>query len=373
MGVDTAFGVRRGDEVAWLRRALSACTSGGDGAARASLLDRLDWAAALPNPAAPGYVFLAGSCAGAALGGGGADLDEAATRLAGEAAEVLGQTSDPVPSAAPHDPRIDGLWTDAPAPLRIAATDLATGAALAVPAAAIFPACDAERRPDAPPRSLGLAAGVDRDAARLAGLLELVERDAAARWWTGFSRASAVDAALAEAGRLARLRAGAETLRATTLLALPGAAGVPVVCALSRDPDGGGLAFGLKAALDPQVAVRGAANELLQMEIALQMARHRAGRGAATPGDAATLARAALDAELPAFAALPARPAGPPPAGLDDLVARLVAAGCRPVAADLAAPEGYAVAKTFAPGLLPLPGGPLRAAPDSPAASAGLM
>src|SRR5690606_27333597 len=112
----------------------------------------------------------------------------AAARLSGEAAEVLAQAARPVPSSLPGIPAIDSLWTDGAAPLRIAACELDTGAAVAVPAAAIFPALDAQSRRDAPPRSLGLAAGPDRNAARLAGLLELVERDAAARWWTGASR-----------------------------------------------------------------------------------------------------------------------------------------------------------------------------------------
>ena len=371
MGVDAATGTMPRDEVAWLRLAFAACAPGGPASAVVGVLDRLDWAAALPNPAAPAYVFLAAGCAGVPVGGGGADLEEAATRLAGEAAEVLAQAGRPVPSDLPHDPAIDALWVGAPDPLRIAAENLATGAALAVPAAAIFPALDARRRADAPPRSLGLAAGPDRDAARLGGMLELVERDAAARWWTGATRPHAVDPAVAGAGRLAPLRAGAETARATTLLALPSAAGVPVVCALSCDPDGAGLAFGLKAALDPATAVRGAVTELLQMEIALQMARHRAAN--ATPGDRATLARAALDAGHPAFAAAPALPAPPPPADLGDHVARLAAAGCRAVAADLTAPAGLAVAKVFAPGLVPFPGGPARPAPGSPGTHATLM
>ena len=370
MGVDAATGTMPRDEAAWLRLALAAAAPGAP--AVAAVLERLDWAAALPNPAAPAYVFLAAGCAGVPVGGGGADLTEAATRLAGEAAEVLAQAARPIAAALPGDPAIDALWTATPDPARIEATDLATGATLGVPAAAIFPALDAQRRTDAPPRSLGLAAGPDRDAARLAGLLELTERDAAARWWAGTTRPQAVDAA-ACATLLAQLRAGAETVRATTLLALPSAAGVPVICALSRDADGAGLAFGLKAALDPGRAVHGAVIELLQMEIALQMARHRAAQATATPGDRATLARAALDAGHPAFAAAPARPVPPPPANLDDLVARLAAEGCRPVAADLAAPSGMAVAKTFAPGLLPLPGGPTRPEPGSPGSLAALM
>jgi hypothetical protein len=112
--------------------------------------------------------------------------------------------------------------------------------------------------------------------------------------------------------------------------------------------------------------------ELLQMEIALQMAAHRAGRGTATPGDATALARAAIGAD--ALTALPAAIAPPPPAGLGELVARLSAAGCRVLAADLAGlPRGLAVAKVFATGLRPYPGGSKAAAPGSPGRIAALM
>ena len=81
---------------------------------------------------------------------------------------------------------------------------------------------------------------------------------------------------------------------------------MPVVCALSRDADGRGLALGLKAALDPAAAAMGALMELLQMELALEMARHREARGGAAAGDRGPLARAALVPEdFAAFAAPP--------------------------------------------------------------------
>ena len=115
----------------------------------------LDWVTRLPSAAAPGFVYLAGACRGVAVGGGGADLATAAARLAGETAEVLAQTADPVPSALPGDPAIDAPWTLDPAPLRVAATDVISGRRLGVPAAAIFLRGQAlaERRADAPPRA----------------------------------------------------------------------------------------------------------------------------------------------------------------------------------------------------------------------------
>ncbi len=352
---------------AWLHAALAQTQAG-------RFLDRLDWVAALPNPAAPRFVFLAGACGGTPVGGSGTGLADAAIRLAGETAEVLAQAAPLPPGDHPAVPGLDAIWTAAAAPARVTATDLADGSPAGVPAAAIFPAHAGARHGSAPPQSLGLAAGPDREAARLAGLLELVERDAAARWWTGATLPCAPDPLDTDASALATLRDGAGIPRATTLLALPAVAGVPVFCALSRGADGRGLAFGLKAALTPAAAAAGAILELLQMEIALDMAAHRAARGAATPGDATALARAALDPELPAFAARPARPAPPPPADLATLTARLHAAGCRLLAVDLVTPEDApAVAKILATGLMPFPGGTAPARPDSPASLAPLM
>jgi ribosomal protein S12 methylthiotransferase accessory factor len=366
MTVEAAAGTIDDDGCAWLYALL-------DRAAAVRLepaLGRLDWVAALPNPAAPAYVFLAGACGGVPVGGGGMSMAEAAHRLAGETAEVIAQAAPLPQSGGECVAEIDALWTGAADPARIAATDLSTDATLAVPAAAIFPALAGERRADAPPQSLGLAAGPDREAAQLAGLLELVERDAAARWWMEGVRAHALDNAIAPG--LAALRAGAELPRATTLMVLSAAAGTPVICALSRDADGRGLALGLKAALTPAAAAQGAVIELLQMEIALQMAAHRAARGVATPGDAAALARAAIDAG--AFPILPAAIPPPPPVDLGELVARLGADGCRVVAADLAGPHGgLAVAKVFATGLRPYPGGRQVAAADSPGVCGALM
>jgi ribosomal protein S12 methylthiotransferase accessory factor YcaO len=326
-------------------------------------LDRLDWVMALPSGAAPGFVYLAGACGSVPVGGGGADLGEAAGRLVGEASEVLAQAAAPEAADAPVEPALAAIWGEGPA---VEAVSLSRPTRVGAPQAAIFPKVPA--RPDAPPRSLGLAAGRDAATARLAGLMELVERDALAAWWHGETRARAVCAGecAAAAADLARMRRGTAAPRPTTFLALPAVAGVAVACALSRDPGGRGLAFGFKAALGMAEAAAGAVRELLQMEIALEMARLREGQGRAAPGDAGPLARAAMDPDAFEALATPA-PAGAAPAGLDALVARLAALGVEVTAADLAGlPGGLAVAKVFAPGLRPLPGyakAPRRGAP----------
>ncbi len=352
----------------------------GAAAAPGPVPEGLDWVSLLPSAAAPGFVYLAGACRGIAVGGGGRDLAEAGARLGGEAAEVLAQTAAPLPCADPGDRAIDAIWTGAPAPLRVAARSLATGRGVGVPAAAIFlSGCAvAERLPEAPPSSLGLAAGADRSAARLAGLLELIERDAAAGWWCEGARPHQLDAALAAgaAADVARLRSGAGEPRATGFLALASPTGVPVVCAISQDATGGGLAVGLKAALDPGAAAAGALLELLQMELALEMARHRAAREATAPGDRGPLARAALaTADFAAFAGLPPQPAATDPGqDFDGMADRLARQGLAVTVADLPQPPGgLAVAKVFAPGLRPLPGRTRPAWPGTPGAHAPLM
>jgi ribosomal protein S12 methylthiotransferase accessory factor len=334
----------------------------------------LDWALPLPCPAAPGYVFLAGSVAGVSVGGGGATPEEALARCAGEAAEVRAQLQAPMLAELTPDPRIDAVWCGADAGPRIAARNLSTGHAVGVPAAAVHLGADwgAFLRPGAPPRSLGLAAGPEREAAIAAGLLELVERDAAARWWFDGEAARLPDAAEAgSAGELLRrLRLGApEPRRSTQFLLLP--ALLPVACALSFDADGAGLAVGFKAAEDVGVALRGAVVELLQMEIALDMARHRTVQGSATAGDRGHLARALIRRDD--HAAFRPLPPGPPAQAVLDAVALVQEAGHEVTVADLGmTAEGVAVVKVFVPTFRTL-AGEKPAHPDVPGAVAELM
>jgi ribosomal protein S12 methylthiotransferase accessory factor YcaO len=354
-----------GDSVARLVAAI-----GHPGEEFAADLGRLDWVSLLPNAAAPGLVYLAGACGGLAVGGGGRDLAEAAGRLAGEAAETLARLAPARPSDAPGDPAVDALW--GAEALRVAARRLPEGIAVGVPAGAIHGPATAP--PRLPPRGLGLGAGPDDAAAAVAAILECVERDAVARWWAGQSRPRQLPAETLgpAAVDLAQMR-GAMAARVSGLLALASPVGLPVVCAFSRDAGGRGLALGFKAATDPGRAATGAVIELLQMEIALEMARLRATRGNTAPGDAGPLARTALDPDaLPAFAAGPPGPEPPAaPAGPEALAAHLAARGLPVTLADLGRPAGgLAVAKAFVPGLLPLPGPGPAPAPDAPGAHA---
>jgi ribosomal protein S12 methylthiotransferase accessory factor YcaO len=285
-------------------------------------------------------------------------VEEAVARCAGEAAEVRAQLQKPVVADLPPDPGIDSVWCRIEAGPRIAARNLTTGMAVGVPAAAVHldATIAAFLRPAAPPRSLGLAAGPEREDAIAAGLLELVERDAVARWWYDGVPARLPDAV--DAGNvgawLGRMRAGApEPRRTTQLLLLP--AVLPVACALSFDADGAGLAMGFKAAEDVEGALHGAAVELLQMEIALAMARHRDALGTATPGDQSHLARARIQCDdHPAFRPLPPSARAPT---ASDAIARVEEAGHEVTVAELGgAPEGMAVVKVFVSTLRTLAG-----------------
>lgn len=340
------------DGLARLRAALD--RSGADTARLWPSLERLDWITVLPSRTAPGFVYLAGACGGTAVGGGGRTLAEAAGRCAGEAAEVLAQRAPPRLTDRTDLTEADPLYAARDGP-RLLATSLADGRRAAIPAGAVHPALALDDKPDAPPTSLGLAAGTSRDAARLAGLLELIERDAACAWWRGKVLPRALDAGVTApaAADLAAMRAGAAAPRATGFLHLPSPTGVPVVCAFSQDPRGTGLALGLKAALDLHAAADGAMIELLQMELAFELALRRAERRRAGPGDDGPLRRAALDLDaFPAFAARPPATPDTPPADLEALVRSLAAQGIIAWAADLPTPPGgLPVAKVVAPPL----------------------
>ncbi len=366
------------DSPARLRAALSEIP---EAACLLPALEALDWVMPLPNAAAPGFVYLAGAFQGSAVGGGGGDLLSAAGRLCGEASEIIAQSARPSADTTSGDPRIDKIWaTGAPRISRVGGMNLVTGLSVGVPTSAIFvdPEFEGERCPTAPPRSLGLGAGRDSAAARLSGLLELIERDAAARWWLEGVIPRALDVSiLAETGQdLARMRAGsAKPGRPTTFLDLNSETGIPVICACSRDPDGTGLCLGFKASLSVHRAVQGALMELLQMEIALDIARHRQTRGQLAAGDIGPLSRASLDPDtFPAFAARPPLGFRQARTGLDDLIAHLATLGHEVIVTDLdGLSGGLKVAKVFVPSLRPMPGGAPGPLPDTPGTLAELM
>jgi ribosomal protein S12 methylthiotransferase accessory factor len=120
--------------------------------------------------------------------------------------------------------------------------------------------------------SSGCAAGATVEAALLAAVLELVERDATARWWYGGRRRAPVDPA--EAGLPAALaRFLVERARRTVLFDITSDLDIRVVAAVSAEADGRDVALGFAAGLDGIAAAISAATEMLQMEVALEAAR----------------------------------------------------------------------------------------------------
>jgi len=118
--------------------------------------------------------------------------------------------------------------------------------------------------------STGCAAGPTLEAATLAGLLELIERDAVALWWIGGRRGGAfgLDTLVrAQASELIHSIREGENSRISWLLDLTSDAGIPCVAALSASKEGRGFACGTAARLDVKDAMRAAILELCQSEL----------------------------------------------------------------------------------------------------------
>ncbi|MFJ2741720.1 TOMM precursor leader peptide-binding protein [Streptomyces sp. NPDC087440] len=119
--------------------------------------------------------------------------------------------------------------------------------------------------------SNGNAAGASPEDALVQGFLELVERDAVALWWYNRTRRAAVDLDAFDEPWLAATRAAyARAGREVWALDVTSDFGIPVVVALSRRTDGGGLrpediSFGFGAHFDPRLALRRAVTELAQL------------------------------------------------------------------------------------------------------------
>jgi ribosomal protein S12 methylthiotransferase accessory factor len=120
--------------------------------------------------------------------------------------------------------------------------------------------------------SNGCAAGKDADAARLAALLELIERDATARWWYGRRRRAPIapDQIRATTALGAFL---ANRMRQSWLFDITSDLDIPVVAALSAERDGTDVALGFSAKTSLSAAMESAITEMLQMEFSLTVAK----------------------------------------------------------------------------------------------------
>jgi ribosomal protein S12 methylthiotransferase accessory factor len=154
------------------------------------------------------------------------------------------------------------------------------------------------------PLSIGSAAGPSREAAALHGLLELIERDAAALWWRGGQFGRSIppqhEAGIAAENLLRQLRHTAAARRRTWLLDITTDVGVPSVAAVSCRADGSGFAFGLAARPRLEAAVRSAITEMCQLELAdsvVATKRSERGDGALNTQDRTHLRRAMINAD----------------------------------------------------------------------------
>ena len=164
-------------------------------------------------------------------------------------------------------PRHDGLSI-------VEATDLCSGARVFVPAQTVFldhsTATAEPLQTDA--RSTGCATGPDHQIATEHALMECIERDAIVFWWHGGVAAQSLALEMIDplAPRLCwwlQNRA-----RQTRLLGLRSDTGVPVVVAVSADPDGSRVAYGAAAEFDATAACLSAVTELVQTEVSFAAA-----------------------------------------------------------------------------------------------------
>ncbi len=255
-------------------------------------------------------------------------------------------------------------------PIRwIEARDVANSARVRVPAAL----CRRNLVPPEPVRprtklSNGCAAGPNQERAIQHGLLELIERDAAALWWRGGKPGRRLTASLlAEAAAfLEGLRRGVRT-RVSWLLDITTDLGVPCVAALSADESGRGLVAGFAAHLTYAGAMRAAMLEMCQMELGLRVVELKVeqdGEASLGESDRKHFERArGLDARTCAAlkpsdgdGAAESGPPGPEGDGLAWLAGRLARCGIEAYVVDLSRPQlGIAATQVLAPRLQPMP------------------
>lgn len=237
------------------------------------------------------------------------------------------------------------------------------GASLAVPSSTISNDFTRTRPKGLLASSAGQAAGVNRGSARLAGLLEVIERDAYRRWQDmGNAARSATMLPKLQLPDCNASRIIAELSArgfAVGFHVLPSTIDIPVAACTLRDlrpgSDAPRVAVGSAARLDPSAAIDAAFLEAAQVR-ATWISGSR--DDLTDPGDADAASAQGVALPLPPGMTTSARLPAPAVSGdpLAWLVARLVDAGfARIAAARLDSPGlGIAVEKVFVPGLLPM-------------------
>ncbi|MEM9060570.1 MAG: YcaO-like family protein [Pseudomonadota bacterium] len=228
-------------------------------------------------------------------------------------------------------------------------TALGTGRAVSLPAHCILRGLR-NAAPGRPPLSVGCAAGLTVSSARLSALLELIERDAVAKWWRSGQPARLLHhRAVGRAGGKPRIEVALDIGRDTF---------VPVVAVLSTGLKREGFVFASAARPTLEGASTAAARELAQMELGDAVLRSRARTG---PEDQDWAARASIrfDESLIGYAAatVPGSLDLEPKTGegqLEELATRLCEAKVQVYLTDLTRAEYRTpVVKAMSPQLLP--------------------
>ena len=215
--------------------------------------------------------------------------------------------------------------------------------------------------------SNGCAAGGVREDAVLAGLLELVERDAVAVWWYNRLTQPGVPLAEARAQWIDDLREGlARQGRRCWALDLTTDLGVPVVAAVSARPSATGgerIAFGFGAHPERSVALERALGEMVQVISTLEATEGTARGPSVRDVDALRWWRDARLADHPHLVPgdVPVLPSMRPPGGSDVLAdieavaSRIAGAGLEVLVVDQTrAGVDVPVVRVVVPGLRPM-------------------
>ena len=232
------------------------------------------------------------------------------------------------------------------------AEDAQTGGLLYVPADAVL----IGRRDAGDPAAVavaesnGCACGPTVEAAKCAALMELIERDAAGRWWYGQRRRQGLDPAIL--GALPELCAYLSSRsRRFFLFNITTDLAVPVVAAASCEPDGTVVALGFAAKTNLTDAARAATIEMLATETSLPP-----WRDIGDDAVARTWVKRVCAFDLPVFAdvesAVSPLPGNNTSWTLDACLATLLSRNCRVLFVDLSRRDARApVFSAFSPEL----------------------
>lgn len=120
--------------------------------------------------------------------------------------------------------------------------------------------------------SNGCASGATFEEAKTAAILELLERDAAARWWYGRASRPTMDFSILEA-EPSLFRWLNHRSRRSHLVDITNDLDIPVVAAVSAECDGRDVVIGYAASVEIGIAASSAITEMAQIEFALEAVR----------------------------------------------------------------------------------------------------